>query len=324
MTTELHSTFLQAILGDGYITGRFFSAEPISSGFANKNFKLTAENGTFLCRMVLQKSVAELEEEIQLLLFLKSHRFPAAYPVPRKDGSYLTMLEDGTPVVLFDFLEGEEPEPNSVTASEIGDATGWLNSLPPDRWASRKNDLTLEKCRELMRLEHHADDRLKTILDAFANETELLIKNLQGIDLPTGLVHGDLYPDNTIFKGNSLVGILDFEEFCVDTLLFDVGNAVQGFCYPDIDLDLECLSALLKAYHRKRPFTEAESEMIPWYIRWGALSQISWHLRYGLLDRFNDRQFNRVKILMQRIFQLRNDMKMLEKQIKKLSIIIND
>jgi homoserine kinase type II len=317
MTTELHSTFLQAILADGYITGRFFSAEPISSGFANKNYKLITERGPFLCRLVLQKSIDKLEEEIELLLFLKSRNFPAAYPVSRMDGSYITLLDDGTPLVLYNFLAGEEPLPNPVTAAGIGNAAGQLNSIPSEKWSDRKNDLSLEKCREVINQSAAADSRLSPMLDEFAIETEALSDAL-ATDLPAGLVHGDLYPDNTIFLGNELLGILDFEEFCVDTLLFDVGNAVQGFCYPGKELDLSCFTALLKAYHSQRPFAKTESEMVPWYIRWGALSQISWHLRYGLLSRFNERQFNRVTELMQRIVQLRNEMGILEREVNNL------
>lgn len=299
-----------------YSFGKWDDLHLLSGGFANQNFKLVTERGTFLCRVVLQKSAEKLEEEIELLLFLKGHRFPAAYPVPRKDGKFLTRLEDGTLVVLYDFLEGVEPEPNPFTASEIGKAVSWLNSFSSEKWITRKNDLSLEKCRELISQFTGADNRLKTVLDEFTTETEML-SNALVMDLPAGVVHGDLYPDNTIFSGNRLVGILDFEEFCVDNLLFDVGNAIQGFCYSGKEIDLVCLSALLGSYHQQRPFTETEIEMIPWYIRWGALSQISWHLRYGLLSQFNDRQFNRVAELMRRIVQLRKVMAKLEKEVKK-------
>lgn len=299
-----------------YSLGKWKGMTLLSGGFANKNFKLVTENGVYLYRLVMQKRAEELEEELEYLLYLKEHNFQAAFPVPKKDGTFINQLNDGTLVVLYDFLDGEEPEPNPFTASEIGKAAGQLNALSSEKWIERKNDLSLKKCSDLISRFISTDNRLKAVLNQFTIETEILSDRLRNTDLPTGIVHGDLYPDNTIFQGNKLIGILDFEEFCTDTLLFDVGNAIQGFCYPGKDLSSGCLSALLQAYHRQRPLNGDEIEMVPWYIRWGALAQVSWHLRYGLLSQFNDRQFNRVKELMGRITQLRKAMGMLEREVK--------
>ena len=57
--------------------------------------------------------------------------------------------------------------------------------------------------------------------------------NFAPIKLPRCLVHGDLFPDNTMFKGNQLLAILDFEVICVENLLHELGTAIHGFCYVD-------------------------------------------------------------------------------------------
>ena len=134
----------------------------------------------------------------------------------------------------------------------------------------------------------------------FETETNLLEPILNN-SLPIGYVHGDIFTDNTIFSGSELIGIIDFEEVCVDQLLFDVGTAIQGFCYLDNDLNPELLKLFLDSYHARRPLTPVEQELLPWHIRWGAHAQIFWHLRYGLLQRHNNQQLKRVEQLMDRV-----------------------
>jgi homoserine kinase type II len=45
-----------------------------------------------------------------------------------------------------------------------------------------------------------------------------------------GLIHGDIFWDNLIFKKGTLTAVLDFEETCHYFLLFDLGMAAVGCC----------------------------------------------------------------------------------------------
>jgi len=305
------------LIVENYDLGEFENYKPVSSGFANFNAKIETNRGNFLFRVVLQKTEEELREEIELMEFLKEHFFPAAYPIPRKDGEFINRLNENRLVILFEYLDGSEPEPSARTAAEIGDAAGWLNALPSRQWQKRKNDLSIENCRKLIEKDFTgADNRLKSLLRYFEEETAELSAAIRP-DLPKGLIHGDLYTDNTIFRDEKLIGILDFEEFCVDTLLFDLGNAIQGFCYRGEELQPEWLKACIGAYHKRRNLSQAEAEQLPWFIRWAAHAQISWHLRYSLLNHFNQRQFKRATVLMNRVKNVRTEMGKLEEIVQK-------
>ncbi|WP_171032787.1 homoserine kinase [Fodinibius saliphilus] len=270
----------------------------MSAGFANENYKLTTDRGSVLFRVVKQKDKHELTHELQLLDFLADHDFPAAYPLPQENGSYIN--DDEHLIVLYEFLEGEEPTLNELVAQEIGDAAGRLNALKEWQELERDNAITLEKCRRLIPFFTNKDAQLYPIFTYFEEETKAL-KSPLSTDLPTGIVHADLFTDNTVFKGDKLVGLIDFEEVCIDQLLFDVGIAINGFCYPNNKLNSNLLTELLNAYTQHRPLEPLERELLPWFIRWGAHSQIYWHLRYGLLDHPNKKQLHRVQELIQRV-----------------------
>ncbi|MCC5905807.1 MAG: phosphotransferase [Balneolaceae bacterium] len=319
MNFEKHPDFgplAAELILNQYDLGVFENYKPVSSGFANYNAKIETNRGNFLFRVVLQKTEEELREEIELMEFLKKHFFPAAYPIPRKDGEFINRLNENRLVILFEFLDGTEPEPSARTAAEIGDAAGWLNALPSHQWQNRKNDLSIENCRKLIDSGfEETDNRLHSLLSYFVEETIELSAAIRP-DLPKGLIHGDIYTDNTIFRDEKLIGILDFEEFCVDTLLFDLGNAIHGFCYRGEELEPQWLEACIRAYHKRRSLSHAEAEQLPWFLRWAAHGQISWHLRYGLLNHFNQRQFNRATLLMNRVKNARAKMGKLEEIVQ--------
>lgn len=77
--------------------------------------------------------------------------------------------------------------------------------------------------------------------------------------LPQGVIHNDLFRDNTLFEGEQLTGIIDFYNACRGALLMDVAIAVNDWCSnADGTINPKLANALLNAYARVRPFTGDE------------------------------------------------------------------
>ena len=73
--------------------------------------------------------------------------------------------------------------------------------------------------------------------------------------LPMGLLHGDLFLDNTLFDGDKMLAILDFEEGCYDTLLLDVGMTIIGCCYtPGTPIELKGCTEVSERLQRDASF----------------------------------------------------------------------
>lgn len=80
-------------------------------------------------------------------------------------------------------------------------------------------------------------------------------------DLPTGVIHGDLFRDNVLFDGATLGGFIDFYYACHDVLAYDVAIAVNDWCLTETgDFDEPRLNAFMQAYTEVRPFNEAEKQ----------------------------------------------------------------
>ena len=73
-------------------------------------------------------------------------------------------------------------------------------------------------------------------------------------DLPQGVIHADLFPDNVFFLGDRLSGLIDFYFACTDTLAYDVAICLNAWCFePDHSYNVTKGRALLQAYAQGAP-----------------------------------------------------------------------
>ena len=91
-------------------------------------------------------------------------------------------------------------------------------------------------------------------------------------DLPVGVIHADLFPDNVFFLGDKLSGLIDFPFSCNDILAYDVAICLNAWCFePDHSFNVTKARALLNAYGRERKLSEAEQDALPLLARGAAL-----------------------------------------------------
>ena len=65
-------------------------------------------------------------------------------------------------------------------------------------------------------------------------------------DLPQGVIHADLFPDNVFFLGDRLSGLIDFYFACTDMLAYDVAICLNAWCFePDRSFNVTKGRALL-------------------------------------------------------------------------------
>ena len=298
MIEELNQQHLIYILSF-YDCGIFTGFESINQGFANRNYILFTDKDKYLLRQYKQQGIDEIEWELSVLSALEKENFPTSYPIPRKDLQLKTIYQDEI-IVLFKFLPGSEPEVNSHTVKEISRTVARLNRFKDWRKYPKKNAVHIDSAEMLISEFQGATIQYPEIFDFFEKELKLLSPWLKK-KLPQGLVHGDAFPDNTLFHKNKLIGLIDFEEGAIDALMYDVGIIINGFCVINNRLDFDLLKIFFLEYESVRPLTPDEKNVALAYIHWGALAMIYWHLRNNLLYRENEVQLTRVRELIDRI-----------------------
>ncbi len=281
-----------------YNLGKLLNFNLLTHGFANENYKIETEKGVYHFRICKQQSINDIQKEIEFLQILKKDNFSAAYPISKIDDTYV--CQSGKyPVIIYDFIKGEIPKLNKQTVTEIGKAVAKLNLLKGSEAFNNKYIINMQNAMELINQFAKAKFTYPQLFNDYTNAIHYLKDKIYE-DLPKGFIHADVFPDNTIFMGNKLMAIIDFEDFCVDTLLFDVAMTINGFCFVDNRLDMKLLESFIYAYKSVRPLTKKEKNQLPDYILWAAVAMSSWHIRHDMLYIKNEKQTARVRELLDR------------------------
>jgi homoserine kinase type II len=90
--------------------------------------------------------------------------------------------------------------------------------------------------------------------------------------LPKGIIHADLFPDNVLFVGKNVSGIIDFYFACYDTLAYDLAVALNAWCFEaDGAYNITKGRALFSGYRSVRDLSAEERAAFPVLCRGGAM-----------------------------------------------------
>ena len=270
--TDVGAEDLEGFL-TGYGIGELQSYKGIAEGVENSNFLLHTTSGYFFLTLY-EKRVAK--EDLPFFLGLMSHLaargINCPQPVRNNRGETLGTLA-GRPAAIIDFLEGVWPrKPNAAHCAAVGDALAKLHLAGGDFAMSRANALSVSGWRPLFDAAESRADELQPGLRAFlAAELDHLEKAWPR-DLPRGVIHADLFPDNVLFLGDRLSGLIDFYFACNDILAYDVAICLNAWCFEiDHSFNVTKARAFLNAYSKVRALSEAERAALPLLARGAAL-----------------------------------------------------
>ena len=91
-------------------------------------------------------------------------------------------------------------------------------------------------------------------------------------DLPAGVIHADLFPDNVFFLTEQLSGLIDFYFACNDFFAYDLAVCLNAWCFePDRAFNITKARLMLQAYRSVRPYSDEELAALPLLARGSAL-----------------------------------------------------
>lgn len=259
---------------ENYDIGETLSYKGIAEGVENSNFLLHTTAGHFILTLY-EKRVAkgDLPFFLGLMTHLASHGINCPQPVKDRSGAALSTLA-GRPAAIINFLEGVWPrKPNATHCAGVGQALAKMHLAGRGFATTRANALSVSGWRPLFeQAAARADEVRQGLRDFIETELSYLESGVWPNDLPQGLIHADLFPDNVFFIGDELSGIIDFTFACNDTLAYDIAICLNAWCFEsDCSFNVTKARAFLNAYGRERELTEAEQQALPLLARGAAL-----------------------------------------------------
>src|SRR5215471_4178468 len=285
--TDVPAEELTLFLCD-YELGELLAYKGIAEGVENSNFLLHTGRGYFILTLY-EKRVArdDLPFFLGLMEHLAARGLNCPQPVKNREGRVLGELA-GRPAAIVTFLDGmwiRRPSPAHCAA--LGTALAELHLAGADFPLRRENALSVAGWRPLYEAaqKQQADRVRRGLTDVLAAELAELERSWPR-DLPQGVIHAALFPDNVFFLHDRLSGLIDFYFACTDTLAYDLAICLNAWCFEtDHSYNVTKSKSLLIAYGAVRPLTAQERQALPLLARGAALR----FLLTRLADWFDDR-----------------------------------
>ncbi len=256
-----------------YDVGQVLSCKGIAEGVENSNFLVATERGQFILTLYERRVAAvDLPFFLGLMEHLAAKGISCPTPVHDREGEALKRLA-GRPAAMVTFLAGMwVRRPQAEHCAAVGGALARLHLAGADFTLFRRNALTVDGWRPLY---EQCDGRADTVAPGLAAIIEDELDEVERAwpgDLPHGVIHADLFPDNVFFLGGKLSGLIDFYFACTDMLAYDVAVCLNAWCFEvDGSLNVTKARALLAAYTAVRPQSPAEIDALPMLARGAAL-----------------------------------------------------
>ncbi len=306
--TKIDKQLAQRIIGL-YQLGDVVKLRPLSLGISNSNYRVETQEGTYLLKISNDKNSTELEEEMDILKRLSEKGFNYSLtPHETSDGQLVYHCDEYFGVV-FPFVEGIPPGPADMTCRMIGEG---LAKLHIQKWSDKE----LKEIRNYESVGYGVQKLLAYVKEAgcpedfkveFKKNFDDDLKEWMDADLEKGLIHGDLYYDNTLFHNDVLKVILDFEQAGVGEFLFDLGVCISGTCLEKGHIITPLIDSLLSGYESIRPLPAIERKLLDQAIVLGLFSISLWRIKRFTEGSLNTLMADSYKELIQRANNYRKE-----------------
>jgi homoserine kinase type II len=270
--TEVTDDDLSRLI-ESYGLGSLLSYKGIAEGVENTNYVVHTTAGTYILTLYERRvETADLPFFLGLLEHLNQRGISCPLPVRNRQGEVLTHIS-GRTAALVTFLEGVWPRrPQPAHCAALGRALAELHMAGESYPAKRANALGLAGWHELYdRLADRSDEVSRGLGTLIAYELAYLDRAWPR-NLPDGVIHADLFPDNVFFLGENLSGLIDFYFACNDFWAYDLAICLNAWCFEaDYAFNATKARALLAGYQSLRPLTSGEYEAFPTLARGAAL-----------------------------------------------------
>lgn len=256
-----------------YDIGALQALHGIKQGVENSNYLLITSKAQYILTLYEKRT---RKEDLPFFLGLMEHvaqkGVSAPLPIRTRHGEMLQELES-RPAAITSFLNGKmTPRITPEECFELGRGLASLHVATRDFDMHRPNALSMSGWEKLL------ESTLPRANEVEPNLADLLTKEMQFLrthwpkNLPFGVIHADLFPDNVFFSDSKLCGLIDFYFACEDFLAYDLAICLNAWCFENkASFNITKAGALIRGYNQIRPLSDEELVALPVLARGSAL-----------------------------------------------------
>jgi homoserine kinase type II len=248
-----------------YNISNFKDYKGITEGVENTNYLIKSSEQDYILT-IYEKRVDEkdLPFFIKLLSDLSDNNFPCPKPIANKSNEKINKIKNKN-AALVTFLNGKSK--NKITSEdcfEVGKIAAQLHKITKKFNINRKNNLSIENWQNIFeKTIKQKIDLDESIIKKTRNYLNFL-KDKWPKNLPQGIIHADLFPDNIFFIDNKVSGIIDFYFACNDFFAYEIAICINSICFDNNStFNMAKAKNLINGYSSIRTLTEDEKKYLP-------------------------------------------------------------
>ncbi|MFA6429369.1 MAG: phosphotransferase [Patescibacteria group bacterium] len=261
----------------------------ISRGVINQNYRVRTDKGMFLWKVYSLRTPKQVTYELAILRTLRAKNFHCPEVVQDLQGHAQGVWDD-RPCVLLHYIPGKPlAYATAVQLNRMGQFLGAMHTtlqgvtLPRvarDRWEyAEVRRMLFEHGEEIVRKGFPGGEAVVAFMQS---EFAKLPSQKQ---LPCGVTHQDVKPENVIVDAKGKLHYLDFDNAYEGVLLNDVATTIIWTCFPKGKLDVALLRAIVRGYERSRLLTEEERAAFETTLKFRLLREaFAWPYRFSPED----------------------------------------
>ncbi|MGM0508215.1 MAG: homoserine kinase [Fusobacteriota bacterium] len=258
--TKLKKNEIEKIIKD-YDLGKLEEYIGIKKGIMNTNYLIKTNKDKYILR-ILEGDVDETYErkELEYLSFLNQNGIPCPNVLNDLFGRNHFYIKDKMAAV-FSFLEGSEAtDIDENLLYEFGKLLAKMHILSEDKILKRTEKIEMNYLYNIIIKDKN---KLKNILNENYGpimEKVKEVKKLEDLDLPNGIIHNDIFPDNIfVDENNNISGIIDFNDAMTENFIHDIAIVFNFWIFSKYgEYKKECVDSFLKGYEKIRKLKEIE------------------------------------------------------------------
>jgi homoserine kinase type II len=264
--TKLEKKDINEILSN-YSIGKLKSFRGIREGVENTNYYLSVEEKKYILT-IYEKRVNpdDLPFFSDLMTGLNNNNFKCPIPIINNQHKMISVFK-GKKLMIISFLEGKAKQvltPNDC--KQVGIEVAKMHEITKDFKIKRNNSLSIVSWRKIFN--SVKDQCLKISKDL----PKLIEANLIDVEknwpknLPSGIIHADLFSDNIFFQNEKFSGIIDFYFSCNDFYSFEIAICFNALCFDgqkqNLSFNVTKAKNFIHGYSSIRKLLDEEKESI--------------------------------------------------------------
>ena len=264
--TKFDKKDIEEILSN-YSIGKLKSFKGIQEGIENTNYYLLVGEKKYILT-IYEKRVnpKDLPFFSELMSGLDNKNYKC--PVPIINNKNITISDyKEKKLMIVSFLEGKAKKvltPNDC--KQVGAEVARMHEITKEFKIKRSNNLSVKSWRNLFNSIKDQCTKINKDLPKLIETNLIDVEKNWPKNLPSGIIHADLFNDNIFFQDERFSGIIDFYFSCNDFYSFEIAICFNALCFDgqknNLSFNVTKAKNFIDGYSSIRKLSNEEKESI--------------------------------------------------------------